>query len=128
MSQTSRRKGKNNVSNKSELESKRVTTSRSSITRQEKRSDRLYNKTQLIKKIDGHMRYLRSQKRNASEEFGFIYEDQIQWFGRLKGVARAANEDDLSIFQTIYSDFHSRQEKSDDEIKRLFFFIICIFK
>ncbi|CAG8538313.1 471_t:CDS:2 [Dentiscutata erythropus] len=69
-------------------------------TKQERRNDRLYNKTQMIKKIDGYLRILYSQNAN-----------------RLRESARAVNDDDLSIFQSIYSDFSNIKKKSDEEIK-----------
>ena len=63
------------------------------------------------------MRYLHNQKHDASEEDRFICINQIQWFNQLEGVAKAANEEDLSIFYSIYLDFNSKQKKSDKEIK-----------
>ncbi|CAG8803219.1 8277_t:CDS:1, partial [Gigaspora rosea] len=86
-------------------------------TRQDRRNDRLYNRSHLIKQIDGYLRILRSQKRNAPKEDELIFDDKIQWFNKLKESARTANEDDLSFFQSIYSDFNSIKKKSDDEIK-----------
>ncbi|CAG8627801.1 30573_t:CDS:2 [Gigaspora margarita] len=88
-------------------------------TRQERRNDRLYKKPLLIKQIEGYARILRNQKRNAPKEDEFIFEEKIKWFNKLKEIVRASNEDDLSIFQSIYSDFNRVKKESDDEIKRL---------
>ncbi|CAG8442029.1 1227_t:CDS:2 [Dentiscutata heterogama] len=118
MALTSRKKEKRSVPPTERKESHRVTRNGSSRTRQDKRNDRLFNKTQLIKKIEGHMRYLSNQKHNAPEEDNFIYRNQIQWFNRLKEVAKAADADDLLTFQSIYSEFNSKKNY-DDEIKSL---------
>ncbi|CAG8485881.1 39169_t:CDS:2 [Gigaspora margarita] len=43
-------------------------------TRQERRNYRLFSRSQLIKKIDGYLRILHSQKRNASKEDELIFD------------------------------------------------------
>ncbi|CAG8847237.1 45229_t:CDS:2 [Gigaspora margarita] len=93
--------------------------SQRSNTRQERRNDRLYNKPQLIKQIEGYIRILRNKKRSAPKEDEFIFEEKIKWFNRLNEIVRASNEDDLSIFQSIHSDFNRAKKESDDEIKEV---------
>ncbi|CAG8453961.1 16701_t:CDS:2 [Dentiscutata heterogama] len=84
------------------------------IHRQDRRNDRLYNRSYLIKQIDGYLRILRSQKRNAPKEDELIFDDKIQWFNELKESARTANEDDLSFFQSIYSDFNKLKQLKEE--------------
>ncbi|CAG8856847.1 25351_t:CDS:1, partial [Gigaspora margarita] len=74
-------------------------------------------KPQLIRQIEGYIRILRNQKRNAPKEAEFIFEDKIKYFNRLKETAGASKEDDLSFFQSIYSDFNCDKKESNDEIK-----------
>ncbi|CAG8850732.1 35386_t:CDS:2, partial [Gigaspora margarita] len=88
-------------------------------TRQERRNNRLYNKPHLIKQIEGYIRILHNQKRNAPKEDEFIFEEKIKWFNRLKEIARTSKEDDFSLFQLIHSDFNHVKKESDDKIKRL---------
>ncbi|CAG8491996.1 2591_t:CDS:2 [Racocetra persica] len=87
------KKKKRNVSPIEQKESHRV-TSRSSRTRQDKRNDRLYNKTQLIKKIEEHVRYFCNQKCNVPKK--------TDLFTKIK-----------------FNNFNSKQKKSDNKIKRL---------
>ncbi|CAG8856496.1 23873_t:CDS:2, partial [Gigaspora margarita] len=65
---------------------------------------------------------LRNKKRSAPKN-KFIFEEKIKWFNMLKEIARTSNEDDLSIVQSIHSDFNRAKKESDNEIKRWFFII-----
>ncbi|CAG8823159.1 41800_t:CDS:2, partial [Gigaspora margarita] len=49
----------------------------------------------------------------------FNFEEKIKWFNRLKEFAKDSDEDNLSIFQSIHSNFNRAKKESDDEIKRL---------
>ncbi|KAF0409783.1 hypothetical protein F8M41_008335 [Gigaspora margarita] len=57
--------------------------SQRSNTRQERRNNRLYNKPQFIKQIEGYIRILHNQKHNTHKEAEFIFEDKIKYFNRL---------------------------------------------
>ncbi|CAG8832900.1 11525_t:CDS:2, partial [Gigaspora margarita] len=63
------------------------------------------------------IRILRNQKRNALNEDEFIFEEKIKLFNRLKEIARASKEDDLSIFQSIHSDFNHKTKTLEKNFK-----------
>ncbi|CAG8767213.1 45555_t:CDS:2 [Gigaspora margarita] len=83
-------------------------------TRRDRRNERLYNRPHLIKKIDGYLRILSNQKLNAPKEDELIFDAEIQWFTNLKEFTRNANENNLSLFQSIYSDFNKLKQLKEE--------------
>ncbi|CAG8816737.1 23128_t:CDS:2 [Gigaspora margarita] len=53
-------------------------------TRQDRRNERLYNKSRIIKKIDGYLRNLRNQKLNALKEDEFIFDVEVYQFKKIR--------------------------------------------
>ncbi|CAG8583446.1 1046_t:CDS:2, partial [Racocetra fulgida] len=95
-------------------------------TRKERRNEILYNKSQLLKLIDGYVRVLRNQKRNGLENSSLINEE-IKWFNNLRVHTKDLDKNDLSLFKSKYSDFNKEKyeitiielDQKNEEINKL---------
>ncbi|CAG8551739.1 5115_t:CDS:2 [Dentiscutata heterogama] len=83
-----------------------------SNTRQERRNANFQHRNK------GYIRILCNQKCSALED-RLIFEEKIRWFILLKNIAKISDENNLSIFQLIYSNFNRAKRENDDKIKRL---------